>query len=87
MATLEITTQPHSTTTRISALLAFHNANPIPVSPLVAAQRAGDAEYDAVLELTHDGQRAAIAYHSAYQRLARRPGGCGPVCECETCQP
>jgi hypothetical protein len=56
------------------------------VSPVVAAQRAGDADYDWCIERGLGGEQAAIAYHPAYQRLARMPGGCGPVCSCNLCR-
>jgi len=37
------------------------------------------------LEHGYSGQEAAAAYHLAYQRLARVPGGCGPICMCAAC--
>jgi hypothetical protein len=77
MTTLEITTQPKPSTTAIPQFV---------VPSVVAAQRAGDADYDAMLQLDHDGQQAATAYHVAYQRIARMPGGCGPVCDCDRCR-
>lgn len=57
-----------------------------PVSPVVAAQRAGDADYDWCIERGLGGEQAAVAYHLAYQRIARVPGGCGPVCGCDVCR-
>jgi hypothetical protein len=50
------------------------------------AQLAAGADYDAVLATTHDGELAARAYHVAYQRIARAPGGPGPVCHCDLCR-
>jgi hypothetical protein len=56
------------------------------VHPVVAAQRAGDADFDWCIERGLGGEMAATAYHLAYQRLARVPGGCGPVCGCNLCR-
>jgi hypothetical protein len=53
---------------------------------VIAAQRAGDADYDWCIERGLGGEMAATAYHLAYQRLARVPGGCGPVCGCNLCR-
>ncbi len=50
------------------------------------AQQAAGADYDAVLSMTGDGALAADAYHVAYQRIARMPGGPGPICNCDLCR-
>jgi len=56
------------------------------VSPLAAAQWAGDDAYDRTLAETHDGYQAAVAYHVEFMRVGRQ-NGAAPNCECDLCQP
>jgi hypothetical protein len=57
----------------------------VPVSPIVAAQRAGEALYTWTMQHTGDGEQAAVNYHLQYQNVARELG-IGPACGCDLCR-
>ena len=90
MTIQQITTEPPTIKNPPAweVLAAARQAGPGPVNHTAIAQWVADADYDAVLALTHDGALAADTYHIAYQRYVRdhRDQGAGPLCNCDLCQ-